>query len=170
MLAFPSAPSSTPSNSKTISEDTETPPDGCLCFWLSTLRSLQCTGREIAAAFLCPWRWPGPTPSQAHTVPVGTRSSTDLYLRPRPWPAWPRHVPGEGYPTARPPGAVPILTAVAFFPELSTGCSCPDCSRGRGAATPRGASQASARKPLKHSNSADTPLLDTQDPKGLQSS
>lgn len=43
-LAFPSAPSSTPSSSKTISEDTETPPDGCLCFWLSSLRSLQCTG------------------------------------------------------------------------------------------------------------------------------
>lgn len=40
-LAFPSAPSSTPSNSKTVSEETDTPPDGCLCFWLSTFRSLQ---------------------------------------------------------------------------------------------------------------------------------
>lgn len=63
-LAFPSAPSSTPSNSKTISEETEMPPDGCLCFWLSTLRSLQSTGGEGLWP-CCPWLVVGG--SGAHT-------------------------------------------------------------------------------------------------------
>lgn len=50
LLTLPSAPSSTPSIPRTISEETETPPEGCRCFCPSIFRSLWTDGHgEVLA-------------------------------------------------------------------------------------------------------------------------